>query len=232
MARDEFFADVRRAVSFMAPRVEADSPFTDTNYIQRMLRGADLWLSRKVVEAFRPDDFADVDGGVRDALVKAVDEFRSVAATVNPGEPTRSEQRDAALSPFTQIVKIVQDLVRDDWVSASTVLLAEAEDWAKEQGWPTRRFPKDVTEDFIGNYRLDKLVYSAEGAQLALIPVGRFAPWTDGMFDLAVMPAYDSVMVVRERGRWFIHPLPGEERRQDWSKDAFVSKSLELARLP
>ena len=29
MARDELFADVRRAVTFMAPRVQADSPFTE-----------------------------------------------------------------------------------------------------------------------------------------------------------------------------------------------------------
>ena len=196
-----------------------------------MLRGSDLWLTRKVVEAFQPNDFGDLDEGVRDALIKAVDEFRRVSATVNPSEPALPEQRDAALSPFTQIVKIVQVLVRDDWVSASTALLNEAEVWAKEQDWPTRRFPKDITEDFIGNYRLDKLVYSAEGAQLALIPLGRFAPGTDGMFDLAVMPAYDSMMVVRDKGRWFIHPLPKEEGRQDWSKEAFISKSLQLARL-
>src|SRR5438270_9868691 len=222
MARDEFFADVRRAVSFIAPRVEADSPCTDTNYLQRMLRGADLWLTPKVVEAFDPEEFADVDEAVRDALHRAVEEFRRAAVTVNPREPALPEQRDAALSPFTRIVKIVQDLIRDDWVSASTALLAEAEDWAKEQGWPTRRFPKDITEDFIGKYKLDRLVYSAEAAQLALIPVGRFAPGTDGLFDLAVMPAYDSVMVVRERGRWFSHPLLEESRRQDWSKGAFV----------
>jgi hypothetical protein len=231
MARDEFFADIRRAVSFMAPRVEAVSPFTDTNYIRRMLRGADLWLSREVVDAFRPDDFADVDRGVRDALIKEVNAFRRVAETVNPKEPTKPEQRDAALRPFTRIVKIVQKMVRDDWMSASAALLAEAEGWAREEGWPTRRFPKDITEDFIGNYRQDTLVYSAEGAQLALVPVGRFAPGTDGVFDLAVMPAYDSVMVVREKGRWFIHPLPGEEGRQDWSKGAFITESLKLARL-
>ena len=57
-----------------------------------------------------------------------------------------------------------------------------------------------MTEDFIGQYKLDRLVYSAEGVQLALISVGRYAPGTEGMFDLAVMPAYDSVMVVRQGG--------------------------------
>ncbi len=231
MARDPFFADVRHAVSFMAPRVEADSPFTDTDYIQKMLRGDDLWLTPRIVEAFSPDDFGDIDDGVRNDLIKAVEEFRQLTAEVNPGEQAQPKQRDAAVSPFTQIVKIVQVLVRDDWLLASTALLAEAENWAKEQDWPTRRFSKDVTEDFIGNYRLDKLVYSAEGAQLALIPVGRFAPGSDGIFDLAVMPAYDSVMVVREKDRWFIHPLANDEERQDSSKQAFTSESLELARL-
>ncbi len=231
MARDEFIADVRRAVNFMAPRVEADSPFTDTSYIQKMLRGAYLWLNPKVVEAFQPEDYTDLGEGARNAMIKAVDEFRRVAATVKPSEPALPEQRDAALLPFTQIVKTVQAMVLDDWVSASTTLLAEAEGWAKQQDWPTRRFSKDITEDFIGNYRLDKLIYSVEGAQLALIPLGRFAPGTDGMFDLAVMPAYDSVMVVRKKDRWFIHPLSQEEGRQDWSKEAFVNKSLQLARL-
>src|SRR5579871_4308351 len=87
MARDEFFRDIRRAVSFMAPRVEADSPFTDTNYIERMLRGADLWLSQKAVEAFRPEDYADLDESTRQGLVRAVDKFLAVARTVPPNAP-------------------------------------------------------------------------------------------------------------------------------------------------
>ena len=89
-----------------------------------------------------------------------------------------------------------------------------------------------MTEDFIGTYKQERLVFAAEGAQLALVPVGRFAPGTEGLFDLAVMPAYDSVMVVRQGTRWFIHPLPGDEVRQDWSKEAFLTTSLRLARLP
>ena len=231
VARNEFFADVRRAVSWMAPRVEADSPFTDTDYIQKMLRGIDFWLNPSVVKAFDPDDFADLDEDRREELVKAVDEFRRVTAEQNSGERSLEARRDAALSSFTQIVQAAQVLVRDDWVSASTALLAEAEAWANEQDWPTKRYSRDITEDFIGKYRLDRLVYSAEGSQLALIPVGRFAPGTDGLFDLAVLPAYDSVAVVRKQDRWFIHPLPEEEGQQDWSKEAFIEKSLQLARL-
>lgn len=231
MARDEFFADVRGAVGFMAPSVEADSPFTDTNYIEKMLRSADLWLTPSVVSAFKPEDFADIDEGTRVALSDAVRKFRSVAAQVNPSGPALPEQRDAARPPFKQIVETVQILVRKDWVGASTALLADAENWAREQGWPTKRFPKDITEDFIGKYNLDKLVYSAEGSQLALIPLGRFAPGTHGIFDLAVLPVYDSVQVVRRNDRWFIDPLPNETGRVVWSREAFIARSLLLARL-
>ncbi|MHB1424702.1 MAG: hypothetical protein ACYC3I_16150 [Gemmataceae bacterium] len=230
MARDDFLRDIRRAVSFMAPRVETDSPFLDANYIERMLRGADLWLSQKVVEAFQPEDY--LDERTREDLVQAVGEFRAVAQKVPPNAPATREQRDAALKPFRCIIQVVQTLVREDWLRASADLLAQAEGWAREAGWPTKRFPKDITEDFIGRYKQERLVYSAEGAQLALIPVGRYAPGTDGLFDLAVLPAYDSAMVVRQGEKWFIYPLPGEETRQDWSKEAFLSTSLKLARLP
>ncbi len=232
MARDAFFRDIRRAVSFMAPRVEADSPLTDTGYIERMLRGTDMWLAQGVVEAFRPEDFPDLDEGARESLTRAVNEFLTVARAVPSKAPATTQQRDAALRPFIQIVQIVQGLLRDNWIQASTGLLREAEGWAKDADWPCKRYSKSISEDFIGTYKQDRLLFSAEGAQLALVPVGRFAPGTDGVFDLAVMPAYDSVMVVRQGNQWFIHPLPGEEGRQSWSKEAFFDTSLKLARLP
>ena len=119
MARDDFFSDLRNAVTFMAPRVEADTPFTDTNYIQRLLRASDSWLSSKVVEKFQPNDFADIDEGVRDVLSKALEQFRD-ALKVKHNGPALPKPADAALPPFTQIVKIEQSLVLADWVSASS----------------------------------------------------------------------------------------------------------------
>lgn len=233
MARDEFFADVRRAVQFMAPRVEPDSPFTDPDYIRKMLRMGDpshLWLSSGVVQAYRPEDYAD---DPREAeLGAAVAGFREVAAKVDPQGPVRQQQLDDAIPPFVTIVRTVQDLVREDWLLASNALLDEAEGWAKSQDWPTKRYARPITEGFVGRYELDRLIYSTEGAQLALIPVGRFVPGTDGMLDLAVMPAYDSMNVVRRNRQWSIQPLPGEEGQEDWSRPAFIRKSLDLARLP
>ena len=232
MARNEFFRDVRRSMSFMAPRVEINNSFTSPDYIEKMLKSNDMWLAQGVVAAFRPEEFSDLIEERRVGLERDVRDFLAVAKAVPSKERAKPEQREAALRPFINIVQVVQMLIREDWMNASVKLLGEAERWAKEAEWPTKRYPKKMAEDFIGTYEQDKLVFAAEGAQLALVPVGRFAPGTDGTFDLAVMPAYDSVTVVRKEDRWFIHPLPGEEGRQDWSRDSFLNASLELARLP
>src|SRR5579862_1359818 len=138
MARDAFFRDVRSAVSFMAPRVETDSPFTDGNYIDKMLKGTDMWLAQPVVAAFRPEDFSDLDDRGREELTHAVDEFRTVARSVPAKESAKNGQRDAALQPFKVIVQIVQRLVHADWNLAANKLLAEAEGWAKEADWPCK----------------------------------------------------------------------------------------------
>ena len=71
MGRDVFFRDVRRAVSFMAPCVESDSPFTDPRYIERMLQGTDIWLARGTVTDFRPEDFPDLDERTREELSRS-----------------------------------------------------------------------------------------------------------------------------------------------------------------
>jgi len=233
MARDDFFRNVRRALVFMAPRVEVDNPYTKPEYVERMLRGTDMWLAQSSVDGFRPEDYSEFSADVRSELERAVKDFLSVAKTVSSREPAKKEQMEAALVPFMQIVRVTQRFILEDWMSAANKLLAEAEQWAHSAEWPTKRYPKEIAEDFIGTYKLDKLVFAAEGSQLALVPVGRFAPGTDGMFDLAVLPSYDSVMVVREKNRWFVHPLANEEgKRKEWLKDVFLDTSIKLARLP
>jgi hypothetical protein len=185
MARDQFYQDVRVAVMFMAPRVDADMTFTDAGYIEKKLQGTDIWLARGVVAGFDPDDFSDLDDETQ-----AVNDFSAAADIIASTVPLTIQQRNAALQPFTQIVQIVQGLVLEDWIQAAKKLLDEAEGLAKSIDWPCKRYTKEITEDFIGTYRLDRLVFAVEGVQMALVPVGRFAPGTDGMFELAVLPAY------------------------------------------
>ncbi len=84
----------------------------------------------------------------------------------------------------------------------------------------------------MGTYELDRLIYSVMGSQMALIPVGRYTVRSRGVFDLAVMPAYESVMVSRTpSGKWTIDPLPGENKARRWNASHFVEVSEKLARM-
>lgn len=91
MARDEFFRDIRSAVSFAAPRVDSDSPFTDLTYIERLLRGTDVWLAPGIVDAFRPEDFHDLGPEELASLTQAV-EPRSQALSTPPARRRRSSE--------------------------------------------------------------------------------------------------------------------------------------------
>lgn len=227
MAREAFIGQIRDVVSPMLNRTD----FDEKKFVE-MLPAYRGWLNARIVENYSPEDFPDLNQSERDALTTAVKEFLQIANDVSDNRPASQERLEAAAKLFGDIVSTIRRLTQEDWQHASNELLGEAEAWMKQDGWPCKRYSKDTTEAFIGNYAQERLVFSAEGSQLALIPVGRFAPGTEGLFDLAVMPAYDSVMVVRRGNRWYIHPTLGDEGRQDWSKEAFESMSLTLARLP
>lgn len=231
MAKQEFFQSVRTAVSFLAPRVDGDTPLRDRNELEGALRRAVIWLTPKSIQGFDPGDFADLPSEQQDELAASVDEFISVAKSVPANEPANSDQINAALPPFLNIVKAVQKIVRDEWLDAARRLLEQAENWAMARQWPTRCFPKAISEDFIGTYTLRKLVFGVEGSQLVLNPLGRFAPGADGIFDFAVLPVYESAMVVRQQGKWYIHPPSHEHRRREWSEVAFVETAQKLTRL-
>jgi hypothetical protein len=231
MAKSEFFSNVRTAVRSLAPRVEADNPYTDSTRLERALRGATVWLTPKAVEGFEIKDFGDLPPGERNALAEHVRKFLKVARTVAPQEAAAPEQLREAVPQFLDIVVAVQKMMRDEWVAAARWLVDQATGWAQARAWPTQRYSRQISEDLIGTYQLDKLVFAVEGSQLVLNPLGRFAPGADGMFDLAVLPVYESVMVVRRGSRWYIHPMPREDNRREWSEAAFVETAGKLARL-
>ena len=231
MAKNPFFQNVWTAVKFLAPRVEADNPYTKPEEIERALRGATIWLTPKSVEGFEPEDFEDIPQQERQALATNVKAFREVGETVPANAPATAEQVQEALPRFLKIVVSVQKMMCDEWIEAASTLIDQARSWALTKEWPTKCYAKQISEDFLGTYELTKLVFAAEGSQLVLNPVGRFAPGADGMFDLAVLPDYESVMVVRKEERWQIHPLAKGDKRRMWSETAFIETAEKLARL-
>jgi hypothetical protein len=232
MAKDDFALSVRMAVGPLLPPVDADHPYTDREELEGILRRDNVWLSRSAVAGFDRDEFNDLDPETREALDRYVVRFLEIASQVNPGGRATPAQVDAALPPFLEIASIVRKLTLDDWLEAARGLIDQAAEWAEAAGWPTKRYPWTLTERFLGTYELDRLIYGVIGSQMALIPVGRYTMRSRGSFDLAVMPAYESVMVSRgPSGKWMIDPLPGEKKAHRWNSEHFVEVSEKLARM-
>jgi hypothetical protein len=232
MAKEDFLMSVRTAVGTLLPRVDADHPYTDRNELEGILRRSVLWLSKSAVAGFERGGFDDLDPETRAVLDRDVSAFLDVASKVDPKGPATPDQVAAALPPFLEIAEITRKYTLDEWLKSAGGLTDQAAGWAEAEGWPTKRYRWTFTEPFLGTYELDRLIYGVMGSQLALIPIGRYTMRSKGVFDLAVMPAYESIMVSRTpKGRWMIDPLPGETKSRPWNASNFVDVSEKLSRM-
>ena len=234
MAKEDFLISVRTAMGTVLPRADADHPYPDRENLEEIFRRStsDLWLSRSAVAGFDRDDFQDLNPETRETLDRDVAAFLDVATKVNPKGPATTEQIEAALPPFLEIAEIVRERTLADWIGAARGLIDQADTWARAEEWPIKRYQWKLIDRFLGVYEVERLVYGVMGSQLALIPVGRYSAGSGGAFDLAVMPAYESVTVRRKpSGKWLIGPLPGEATSHRWKRESFVEVSKKLARM-
>ncbi len=231
MSKKSFIQNIRTAVQFLTPRVDADNVFSRPDELRRKLADSPVWLTPHAVEGFNARDFGDLPEPQRAGLARDVEAFAAVAQKVSPKAAATRGQVDSALPRFLNIMSTVRAVVLDDWVRAATALVDQAQAWSDARKWPSRRYQKQISEDFIGTYDLTKLVFAVQGAQLVLSPVGRFTPKSEGLFDLAVLPDYESTIVLRQAGRWRIYSERGEAESRDWSEEVFVETSEGLARV-
>ena len=232
MAKEDFLMSVRTAVGTLLPPVDVDHPYTDRGELEGILRRSNLWLTRGAVAGYAQADLDDLDPQARADLDHNVAAFLDVAAKVDPQKPATPDQVDAALPSFLEIAEIARKYTLDEWLEVARGLTDQVAQWAEAEGWPTKRYRWTLTERFLGTYELDRLIYGVMGSQMALIPVGRYTMSSTGVFDLAVMPAYESLMISRSlKGRWMIDPLPGETKSRSWTLSNFVEVSEKLARM-
>src|SRR5690242_5175149 len=81
---------------------------------------------------------------------------------------------------------------RDEWVQLLRELVSEVDGWVKPD-WSTRELDKDVQDSVLGPYSAPALLMQRAFTRVLLEPITRFAPGTDGVVDLYMMPAYDDI---------------------------------------
>jgi hypothetical protein len=98
------------------------------------------------------------------------------------------------------------DATRDEWLSRLDDLVAQVRRWAEGAGWRTRVIEKSMRDSVLGPYKAPAMLMQRETVEVILDPVGRFAPGTDGVVDLYLLPAYDDIASLYfVDGAWKLH---------------------------
>jgi hypothetical protein len=229
MSRRTFVNDLRRACSMTEP-VNTDHSRRDSAALSRVIQKADVWLTPKILENFRIEEFHDLPADAQQKLNTAVEAFRDIAASVPSNTPATKEQWENAYRLLTEIVGILQPALRDEWLKEIAKLEQETECWCRKHSWPTERRAKRFSEALLGEYEAPRLHFFAFDKPFVLEPIGRFAPGAYGLFDLAVIPTYDSTTVSRAAEKWYVHPV-GDGARRPWSEESFLATLEKLAAL-
>ena len=85
------------------------------------------------------------------------------------------------------------DLTRSEWLRRLGELMAWVKDLAESDAWRTRIIEKSMRDSVLGPYKAPAMLMQRETVEVILDPVGRFAPGTDGVVDLYLLPAYDDI---------------------------------------
>lgn len=83
--------------------------------------------------------------------------------------------------------------LRDEWLRRLHELTACLKGWVEEFDWSTRVVTKKMSDSRLGSYEAPALVIQKEAVRVLLDPVALFAPGTEGIVDLYLMPGYDDI---------------------------------------
>lgn len=85
------------------------------------------------------------------------------------------------------------DAIRKAWLNRLDDLLNRVKGWAESADWSTRVIEKSMRDSVLGPYKAPAMIMQRETVKVILDPVGRFAPGTEGVVDLYLLPAYDDI---------------------------------------
>jgi hypothetical protein len=122
---------------------------------------------------------------------------------INPPKDPEASQEDFEKDAAAR-VKLLRK-----WLGLLTPLMESIQGWADELGWSHRRVEKPMKDEDIGDYRVPALLLQEDTVRVAVDPIGRSAPGTEGVVDFYLMPAYDDIAsLYYYGGRWNLHSMP------------------------
>jgi hypothetical protein len=230
MAYEQFIDSLRLASRLLAPpRVTSEQGAQTDAYLSRKLHAADLWLTRKSVEGFDPDDFTGWPKKEREDLRKEVDAFRAIAEEVPPNKPAAKAQSNQARKRLEAAIQIVRNQLVHQWLEAQQEMMEVAMAAANAKGWYVQMDQKEVLESLLGSYKAPRLRIRTQDREVVLDPIARFGSGRQGVVDLVVMPTYETVYLVAFKdGKWQIVSPRGTAHSRPFTQATLVNTITKL----
>jgi len=195
--------------------------------LTRQLLRVPEWLNANSVEAFDPDDFADLDKVAQVALKRAVKQLRSLAAEVDPEEVVSPEFFHTSVVALENLVSALRQGILPAWTEAVEDLINQTQIWAEKRGWFCNKGLYKFNDLVLGEHQLLRLSIVVQGGMLLLTPESRFAYNSLGVARLVQMDSDNFTAIVHSDEGWYAAFDPEERAtkrtRKRWNEKSFLA---------
>jgi hypothetical protein len=117
---------------------------------------------------------------------------------------------------------------REAWIARVTSLANQVSEWSVAEGWKVERHEKEITEEFLGTYRVPEVVVRLDIGELIIAPVALHIAGGNGRVDLEAVPTLARVKMVGAGIGWKLFADPNVPLRVDWNRENFVQLARDL----
>jgi hypothetical protein len=111
---------------------------------------------------------------------------------------------------------------REDWISAVNDLFDEIKKWSKSRGWPVDVQQKDISEPYIGQYKISALFIQSPNGTIHVDPIGCNIIGAEGRVDILSFPSLNRVLLIRINNKWQVKTDSRIDWPQPWNEATFL----------
>lgn len=108
------------------------------------------------------------------------------------------------------------------WIQTVGDLVEQIKGWATTRRWMIAEEMKDVSEDYIGNYRVTSLFIETPYGRVHVDPVGVNIIGAEGRVDIMAFPSLSRILLVRIGKEWRLKTESRVDWPKPWGEETFV----------
>ena len=118
--------------------------------------------------------------------------------------------------------------LKAEWLRELDSLFGDIASWCESRKWWVHRDHKTIDCDAFGPYDAPVLMIQSPQGRFMVDPVGHDIVGAEGRVEIQAWPTFDRMVLIRNNGRWRIHPDLDFDRPRRWSRDGFFDAVREL----